>query len=449
MKASSPKRISLFVLIVLVAVATIFLPIFRGRAQAAGPAASIRILTLNDVKTIAIDKNKDIQRALEYRHYVEGRYVAERAAALPQLTAHLGAVKSRDGSQEGLMGGMFPVRTELRSAEVTLTQAIFTWGQVGAAIRAAKTGMANAEDQLRIIREATLRDVTTAFYNVLLAKELNRIAVQNLDQKDRHLKEMTRKLQAGVATDYDVLSWDVAMENARPEVIRTENLIRTTLDQLRFLLGMDEGQIDVSGVLDTTVDAPYPEYDETLKVAREKRPELSEIRNRTRMAEEVVTIANAGNKPRLDLRADYGYKDWEQDDALSNGELWSAGLYITFPFFDGLRTRGQVRQAKSEAASLRIEESKLQDEIALQVRDAINAVREAGEILKALSSTVTQADRLLVMAEKGYEYGVKIKLDVDDAIFNLNSAKANLAKARRDYLAALVNLEWVKGVLVH
>ena len=447
MKASSPKRISLFVLIVLVAVATIFLPIFRGRAQAAGPAASIRILTLNDVKTIAIDKNKDIQRALEYRHYVEGRYVAERAAALPQLTAQLGAVKSRDGSQEGLMGGMFPVRTELRSAEVTLTQAIFTWGQVGAAIRAAKTGMANAEDQLRIIREATLRDVTTAFYNVLLAKELNRIAVQNLDQKDRHLKEMTRKLQAGVATDYDVLSWDVAMENARPEVIRTENLIRTTMDQLRFLLGMDEGLIDVSGALDT-LDAPHPEYDETLKMAREKRPELSEIRNRTQIAEEVVTIANAGNKPRLDLRADYGYKDWEHDDALSNGELWSAGLYITFPFFDGLRTRGQVRQAKSEAASLRIEESKLQDEIALQVRDAINAVREAGEILKALSSTVAQADRLLVMAEKGYEYGVKIKLDVDDAIFNLNSAKANLAKARRDYLAALVNLEWVKGCLV-
>jgi len=345
------------------------------------------------------------------------------------------------------MGGMVPVRTELQSAEVTLTQALFTWGQVGAAIRAAKVGMASAEDQLRIIREATLRDVTTAYYNVLLARELNRIAVQNLDQKDRHLQEMTRKFQAGVATDYDVLSWEVAVENARPEVIRTENLIRTTLDQLRFLLGMDEGLIDVSGALDT-LDAPYPEYDGTLKMAREKRPELSEIRNRTRIAEEVVTIANAGNKPRLDLRADYGYKDWDQDDELSNGELWSAGLYITFPFFDGLRTRGQVRQAKSEVASLRIEESKLQDEIALQVRDAINAVREAGEILKALSSTVAQADRLLVMAEKGYEYGVKIKLDVDDAIFNLNSAKANLAKARRDYLAALVNLEWVKGCLV-
>ena len=416
-------------------------------AQASAPEGSVRVLTLDDVQTIAMDKNKDIQKALEYRRYVEGRYVAERAAALPHLTANLGATKSRDESQKGLMGGTVPIETEIGSAAVSLSQALFTWGQVGAAIRAAKVGMANANDQLRIIREATLRDVTTAFYNILLAKELNRIAVQNLDQKDRHWNEMTRKFQAGVATDYDVLSWEVAVENARPEVIRTENLIRTTLDQLRFLLGMDEGQIDVSGVLETT-DEPYPGYEETLKIARAQRPELTEIRNRTRIAEEIVTIANAGDKPRLDLRADYGYKDWEQDDAASDGKLWTAGLYITFPFFDGLRTQGQVRQAKSEVASLKIDESKLQDAIALQVRDAINGVREAGEIVKALASTVTQADRLLVMAEKGYEYGVKTKLDVDDALFNLNSAKANLAKARRDYLSAQVTLEWVKGALV-
>lgn len=427
--------------------AMLFLLISSLGAQASEPEASVRILTLDDVRSIALDKNKDIQKALEYRRYVEGRYVAERAAALPHLTANLGATKSRDESQKGLMGGVVPIRTEVNSAEVTLSQVLFTWGQVGAAIRAAKVGMANADDQLRIIREATFRDVTTAFYNILLAREFHRIAVQSFDQKDRHWNEMARKLQAGVATDYDVLSWEVAVENARPEVIRTKNLIRTTLDQLRFLLGMDEGQIDVVGTLDTT-EAPYPEYEETLKIARAKRPELSEVRNRSRIAEEIVTIARAGNKPRLDLRADYGYEDWEQDAADSDGKLWTAGLYITFPFFDGLRTQGQVRQAKSEVASLKIDESKLQDAIALQVREGINAVREAGEIVKALSSTVTQADRLLSMAEKGYEYGVKTKLDVDDALFNVNAAKANLARARRDYLSAQVTLEWVKGSLV-
>jgi len=65
----------------------------------------------------------------------------------------------------------------------------------------------------------------------------------------------------------------------------------------------------------------------------------------------------------------------------------------------------------------------------------------------ALSDTVKQAERLLSMAEKGYEFGVKTKLDVDDAQLNLTQAKGNLARARRDYMVASVTLEWVKGTL--
>jgi len=60
---------------------------------------------------------------------------------------------------------------------------------------------------------------------------------------------------------------------------------------------------------------------------------------------------------------------------------------------------------------------------------------------------VGQAERLLYMAEKGYEYGVKTKLDVDDAELNLVKAKGNLARAKRDFLVASVNLERAKGAL--
>ncbi|MGE0919822.1 TolC family protein [Trichlorobacter lovleyi] len=41
------------------------------------------------------------------------------------------------------------------------------------------------------------------------------------------------------------------------------------------------------------------------------------------------------------------------------------------------------------------------------------------ETITALSGTVKQAERLLQMAEKGVEYGVKTRLEVDDAQTNL------------------------------
>ena len=45
------------------------------------------MLMLDEALKITLEKNRDIQKAEEYKNKVMGRYVEERAAALPQLTA--------------------------------------------------------------------------------------------------------------------------------------------------------------------------------------------------------------------------------------------------------------------------------------------------------------------------------------------------------------------------
>ena len=184
---------------------------------------------------------------------------------------------------------------------------------------------------------------------------------------------------------------------------------------------------------------------------KKKRPELADLRLRIGIYEELVTIAAAGDKPRLELKGGAGWHWLALDDpgprSESNGVAWNVGLYLTFPFFDGLKSSGQVTQAGSDLRSKRIEELKLLDAIALEVRDAVNALREADEICKAISGTVRQAEKLLQMAEKGFEYGVKIRLEVDDAQLNLLQANISLARAQRDYRVARINYEWAMGTL--
>ena len=413
--------------------------------SAMGEEKEVQILTLEEALQITAEKNRDIHKAREYRNQVEGRYVEERAAALPQfaITAH--ASNERDESKKAFGTG-FPLRSNTRSAELGFSQALFTWGQVGAAIRAAKVGIATADDQLRIFRQAAFRDVSASFYDILLAKALHAIAIQNLEQKTRHYDEARKKYSAGVATDYDVLVGKVAVENARPDVIRTENLIRISRDNLRFLMGHAQ-EVDAKGSLETAITS-YPKYENAVEVAVKNRPELSDLRHRIGVAQELVKIAQAGDKPRLDFKAGYGWRDlYAGQDEHANGSAWSTGLFVTYPIFDGWRTRGRVSQAKSNVTTLKIDEAKLLDSITLEVRNACNSVREAGEIVKALSGTVGQTERLLYMAEKGYEYGVKTRLDVEDAEFNLVQAKGNLARAKRDYLVACVNLERAIGML--
>jgi outer membrane protein TolC len=412
---------------------------------AAAACAGTRVLTLAEALAIAAEKNRDIEKARAYIAWAQGKYVEERAAAFPKLTGTASASRDRDESRI-IYGPLFTEPADRRSAQIGLTQALFTWGQVSAAIRAAKVGLQSADEQLRTYQQAAARDVSAAFYDVLLARELHALALHNLEQKMRHREEARRKFQAGVATDYDILAAEVSVENARPDAIRTENQIRTARDRLRFLLALENDDVDVTGSLVPDL-TPHQSYEEVFALARERRPDLADLRYRIGIARELVVLAAAQDKPRVDLQGSYGWNSIEQSSIYGAGPSWSVGVQLSYPFFDGLRTRGRVVQAESDLKRIRIDEAKLVDAVALEARDAVNAVRESEQIVRSLSGTVNQAERLLAMAEKGYQLGVKTRLEVEDAELNLRQARGNLTRSRRDYIVARVNLEWVTGIL--
>jgi HAE1 family hydrophobic/amphiphilic exporter-1 len=411
------------------------------------------VLTLDEALAIAAEHSRDIQKAHEYGRWVQGKYVEERSAALPELTITAAGARYVDESQKEFFvgippefGDLFAFERDITTGSVSLSQALFTWGQVGAALRAAKIALGTAEDQLRLQRQGVERDVSIAFFDILLARELAAIAAQDVAVKERHLDEARRKLEAGTATDYDVLSASVQTENARPAVIKADNRVRLARQRLAFLLAHPKRSVDARGEL-AMAPVEVPSFEDALVTALEQRPELLDLRKRRDVAVEVVKIVGANDKPRLDLVADYGWTDIDLAELGSDGKVWSAGVYLKFPVFDGLKTRGQVVQAKSDAATYDIEVAKLEDAIALEVRAALDAVEEARGIVDALAGTVAEAERLLRMAEQGYELGVKTNLDVDDAQLNVVRARGNLVLAQRDYRAALVNLAWVQGTL--
>jgi HAE1 family hydrophobic/amphiphilic exporter-1 len=424
------------------------------------PAAP-RLLTLEEALAIAAEKNHDIRKAVEYQKWVQGKYLQERAAALPQGTFNTSLLRTFDDSQADLfrdfagggggeggdfdIGEIFGGRQDIVTGQFEVRQVLFTWGQVGAAIRAAKLGFEFADEQLRRFRQAVVKDVTTAFYDVLVSRELLRIAEADLAQKERQLRETQLRRDAGTTTDFEVLAYQVSVDNARPSVFRSENRVRVARERLRFLLA-EPDPIDVAGTLDTTI-GDLPAEKEVLAKALQNRPEIGELESQVGIYTELVKISRAGNKPRLDFAASWGARYLGLKSISSDGTLWNAGIFAIVPIFDGFRTRGLVMQAESDLARIKEDELKLRDGISLEVQVALDAVREAAAIVGALRSTQQQAEQLLFLAEKGFELGVKTRLEVQDAQVNLRAAQVNLAIAQRDHKVALVNLAWVMGEL--
>jgi HAE1 family hydrophobic/amphiphilic exporter-1 len=177
------------------------------------------------------------------------------------------------------------------------------------------------------------------------------------------------------------------------------------------------------------------------------RPELAELRTQVNIYDQLIKINTADARPRVDFSAMWGPRFMNLSTFSSSGVAWNMGVFATVPLFDGYRTKGRVAQTRSEQSQLKIDELKMRDSISLEVRRALEAAEAAAAILTALSSTVQQAEQLLGLAEKGFELGVKTRLDVEDADLNFRLANGNLAAARRDYRIALVHLEWVVGGL--
>ncbi len=65
-------------------------------------------LTLEQAIGIATEKNRDLQKAREYQRWVQGKYLEERAAALPHVTATGGVVESWDDMYQLFFGDVYP-----------------------------------------------------------------------------------------------------------------------------------------------------------------------------------------------------------------------------------------------------------------------------------------------------------------------------------------------------
>jgi len=409
------------------------------------PAAP-RVLTLDDAVAIALEKNRDLEKARAYQRWVQGKYVEERAAALPRIAAEGSYGRAWDGSYSSLFGDLFPAGQTTRIAGLSVTQTLFSWGQVGAAVRAAKSGIAAAEDQLDHYRQSAIRDVTAAFYDVLLARRLREIAAATLALREQQLADVEGRLRLGTATDYDVLAARVALDNQRPELLRAESAVALTLDRLRLVLAEERLELDVEGSLETAPE-PVPELDAAVATALEHRPDVRGLAHGVDIYREVVRIRGADDKPRLELRGGAGWKWIESGPLAVDGKTWGAGVFLTFPFFDGMATHGRTLQAESDLARAELDLAQAREGLIVEVRTALDDVRVSAEIVRALAGNVAQARRLLEMAEQGERLGVKTRLDVDAALLDARSAEANLAAAQRSYLVALTQLRFAQGTL--
>jgi outer membrane protein len=414
-------------------------------------------LSLEQCLELALKQNPAILKAREEIRRTHGLIVEARAEALPHLDA-TGQYRRIDrnaiDSFPGAQGAIFKNQEQPWSAQVEVSQLVYSGGRVGAALRAAKISDQIALMDFQRVVADTILQVRTTFYQILLNKAQVTVREQSVKLLEQQLQDTQRRFDVGAVPQFNVLRAEVELANAKPPLIRAQNELRLSREALVKLLAIDTPQhrYDFSPI-NFTGELRYQHRDWDLAAALlqaiQKRPELQQAQKQVALRKEDVTATKAGYFPEISVFGNYGLRNTlfaDQIDETIHG--WTAGARATWPLFDGMLTRGKLIQARAQMAEAELDLSDTRRSIELEVRQAYSDYRQALELIEAQKKTVEQAEESLRLAEARFRAGTGTQLDVLSAQTALTEARSNEIQALHDYNVAIAALERVTGSTV-
>lgn len=467
-KSSAPRH-GLFALAALVLASSI-----ASTAAAQSPTDSVA-MTLEAALARSTGESQEIRLARSQVEYARSQVRAARSAALPQLDGTLAYTRTFDspfsgggtvelpdslrfepdptasleervryledkvpnaalGSLGALFGNLPFGRPNTYIASIGGSQTLWSGGRVGAALRIANEFQAAAELQLAEQVADIELQTRTAYFNALLAQEMEDIANAAVVQAEAFLRDEELRRRAGTSSDLDVLRAEVALENLRPQLISARNAAELAKLDLKRLIDVPLEQpiaLTTPLVQPSGEDLASPTIDSRALLARRAALEAQE--RLVTIREQQVRIARGASLPSVGLSFNYGRQLQPARTFGFSGETWrkdfSATIGVQVPIFNGFRRQAEVQQARIELEQERLRLSQLRENLQLQYERARGEKQRAAADLAARQRTVEQAQRVHDLTVLRYQQGLATQLEVTDARLALLQSRTNLAQA--------------------
>lgn len=412
-------------------------------------------LTLSQAISIALEKSWDVQIAVENVKKAEEQINEAYANAFPLLQfsgQYINNIKSPVL--------FIPANTPFNESDRTLTielgsknsynlgfslnQVIYNQ-KVNTAIKMAQDYSDFSKYGETSTKQQIINSVKKAFYTVLLMEALVKVANQNLNVAQANLDNVTAMFSQGMVSEFDYLRSEVQVANVQPYVIRSENNLELSKNQLKNLLTLDLNQpIKVIGKV-SFEEIPSDTIDTYSAAAIENNPLINQLKVQSSLLEKNITIQKADYFPTLSFFGQYQFQS--QDNTFNFSDYYWAqtffiGLQLSYTLFDGFSRSSRVEQAIIEKQKVDISRMKYEEALKIQILQAKMNMDEAKKRIYAQEKSVQQAEKALRIAQSRYKNGVGTQLEQIDTQSALILAQSNRIQAVYDYFIAKSDWEY-------
>jgi HAE1 family hydrophobic/amphiphilic exporter-1 len=309
----------------------------------------------------------------------------------------------------------------------------------------------------------------TQYWAVVQARGSLEVARSSMNAAETTYKRDKRALELGALPPLDIYRSESQVASRRVQVIQSEYALKQAEDQMRLTIGADQDPYLQALDLELT-EKPDPEGEllstdtaAALQKALTKRPELDAAQAALAGDETRIRLAHNHLLPQLDLQGNYASNGVGGTSLNNTNQLvtssslsqlfgfgyptYTAQLSLNFP----LRNRAAQAELGSALVSRRSDlysQRRLQEQITLDVSNAVHQLEQAKLTIVAGKEALDLAKKNMSAEQRKYELGSGTIFLVLEAQMEVATAEQSLLQAEVGYQLALATVDHATGELL-
>ncbi len=316
-------------------------------------------------------------------------------------------------------------------------------------ISVAKNRLKFSEQGLRQQIITTVTDVENAYYELIYAREYLHVQQQALALAQTQLDQDKKRVELGSLAPLDVQQDEAQVAQSRASLIAAQFNLAVAQNSLKNLLTdsyIKWHDVDIAPTATMTPTRQVLDVQDSWSKGMAQRPDL--LQAKLNIEQQGIQLKYLRNQifPQLDLVGSYGVNGSgrEFSDALGqystgNRPYYSYGAQLSIPLSNA-RARNGLKTGKANEQQLLLSLKKLEQNVMVQIDNAVKQAQSAWEGAEATRQARTYAEAALDAEQKKYAVGKSTTFTVLQLQNNLTSARSQEIRSLADYNKALSNL---------
>lgn len=424
----------------------------------ASPAqAQQQRITFNEAVQIALEQNINLKQAANAVDQQAVLVDRRRTAFLPSLSFNSNGRGGIGREFNTTTGNLVDQTTYGFSTGLSTNLTVFNGFGRMRDYEQAQTNLTAQDLRFERQRQAVVFSVMSNYLTLIERGEQVRIQQENLESQRQLLEQIQEFVNVGSRPISDLYQQQAQVATAELDLLNVQRLAQISeanLIQTLQLDPFDQYEFVVPSVEDADFVMQTYDVSDMLRQAYGQRPDLEAQQRSIEAAQLGIQVAESNYWPSISLSGGYGSGYSSAAEAISFQDQFTdfnrqgdLTLQLSYPIFNRFTRRQNVQAAEIEYESAQFELEGLQQDIAVQVRQAYLDYLTAEKRLDVTQVQLQAAEQALEAEQERYNVGASTLVELSQARATFVQAAGNRVQARYNFLFQERLIEYYLGVL--